>query len=220
MTDNSFAAQRQQLITSLHQAGIHDARVLQAIASVPREQFVSEELKNIAYANRALPLSLGQTISQPLMVAIMTQALHLTGRERVLEIGTGSGYQAAILARLAAYVYSIERHEELTIPVANRLASLGISNVTFLVGDGSLGWPEFAPYDRILVTAGAPTIPNHLVHQLLPGGILVIPVGKAEVQELQVVQKEADGIHVQSLGPCVFVPLIGKEGWQVDSSKK
>ena len=220
MTDNSFASQRQQLIASLHHAGIHDARVLQAIASVPREQFVSEALKDSAYADRALPLSLGQTISQPLMVAIMTQALHLTGRERVLEIGTGSGYQAAILGRLAAYVYTVERHEELTLPVAHRLATLGISNVTLLVGDGSLGWPAFAPYDCILVTAGAPTIPNHLLDQLLPGGILVIPVGKADLQELQVVQKEVDGIHVQSLGPCVFVPLIGEEGWQIDPAKK
>jgi len=215
MTD-SFVTQRQQLIASLSHAGISDANVLQAIASIPREQFISESLRGLAYADRALPLSLGQTISQPLMVALMTQALRLTGQERVLEIGTGSGYQAAILSRLAASVYTIERHEELTIPVANRFALLGISNVTLLVGDGSLGWPQEAPYDRILVTAGAPVIPYPLLHQLISNGILVIPVGKADWQELQVVQKGTDTIHIQSLGRCIFVPLVGEKGWRMD----
>jgi protein-L-isoaspartate(D-aspartate) O-methyltransferase len=219
MTD-SFVSQRQQLIASLRHAGISDANVLHAIASIPREQFVSELLREMAYADRPLPLSLGQTISQPLIVALMTQVLRLTGRERVLEIGTGSGYQTAILGRLAASVYTVERHEELTIPVTNRLASLGISNVTLFVGDGSLGWPEHAPYDRILVTAGAPTVPKPLLHQLVPGGLLVIPVGKADLQELQVVQKGMDGIHIQSLGRCVFVPLVGEEGWQIDSPRE
>jgi protein-L-isoaspartate(D-aspartate) O-methyltransferase len=216
MTD-SFGAQRQQLILSLRHAGIYDASVLHAIASVPREQFVPEALRGMAYADRALPLSLGQTISQPLMVALMTQALCLSGRERVLEIGTGSGYQTAILGRLAAAVYTIERHAELTIPVANRLAALGISNVTPLVGDGSLGWPEAAPYDRILVTAGAPTIPGPLLHQLSICGLLVIPVGRADLQELQVIQKGRDAMYVQSLGQCTFVPLVGEKGWQMDA---
>jgi protein-L-isoaspartate(D-aspartate) O-methyltransferase len=214
---NSFVAQRQQLMASLRQAGIYDANVLEAMASVPREQFIAEALQGMAYADRALPLSLGQTISQPLMVAVMTQALHLTGRERVLEVGTGSGYQAAILGRLAASVYTIERHAELTVPVADRLASLGISNVTLLVGDGSLGWPEEAPYDRILVTAGAPAIPNPLLHQLISNGILVIPVGRADLQDLQVVQKDTGTIRVQSLGRCVFVPLVGEGGWRMDA---
>jgi protein-L-isoaspartate(D-aspartate) O-methyltransferase len=214
---NSFVAQRQQLMASLRQAGIYDANVLEAMASVPREQFIAEALQGMAYADRALPLSLGQTISQPLMVAVMTQALHLTGRERVLEVGTGSGYQAAILGRLAASVYTIERHAELTVPVADRLASLGISNVTLLVGDGSLGWPEEAPYDRILVTAGAPAIPNPLLHQLISNGILVIPVGRADLQDLQVVQKDTSTIRVQSLGRCVFVPLVGEGGWRMDA---
>ena len=219
MTDN-FVAQRQQLIASLRHAGIYDSRVLQAMASIPREQFVSEPHRSMAYADRALPLSLGQTISQPLMVAVMTQALYLTGRERVLEIGTGSGYQSAILGCLAASVYSIERHAELTASVASRLAALGISNVTLLVGDGSLGWPPEAPYDRILVTAGAPAIPQPLVDQLIPNGILVLPVGKADVQELQVVYKGTDTLHIESLGACLFVPLIGEAGWSVDSEKK
>src|SRR5215813_13265034 len=139
---DSLDVQRQQLIASLRHAGIYDARVLHAIAYVPREQFISEALRGMAYADRALPLSLGQTISQPLMVAVMTQALRLAGQERVLEIGTGSGYQTAILALLASSVYTIERHKELTIPVGNRLAALGIANVTLLVGDGTLGWSE------------------------------------------------------------------------------
>jgi protein-L-isoaspartate(D-aspartate) O-methyltransferase len=151
------------------------------------------------------------------MVAVMTQALRLTGQERVLEIGTGSGYQAAILALLAASVYTIERHQELTIPVGNRLAALGITNVTLLVGDGTLGWPEGAPYDRILVTAGAPTIPDPLVRQLVVNGTLVIPVGRADLQELQVVQKGTDSIHIHSLGKCTFVPLVGQMGWRMDS---
>ena len=219
MTD-SLAMQRQQLLASLHRAGVYDVSVLRAMASIPREEFVSEALREMAYVDRALPLSLGQTISQPLMVAVMTQALRLTGRERVLEVGTGSGYQTAILGHLAASVYTIERHAELVDPVAKRLVSLGISNVTLLVGDGSLGWPQAAPYDRILVTAGAPTIPDPLLHQLLPNGILVIPVGRADLQELQVVQKGEDAIYVQALGRCMFVPLVGEEGWHVDSERK
>ena len=219
MTD-SFVVQRQQLIASLHGAGIYDASVLRAMANVPREQFVSEALRSMAYANRALPLGLGQTISQPLMVALMTQALRLTGRERVLEIGTGSGYQAAILSFLAASVYTIERHAELTVLVADRLTALGISNVTLLVGDGSLGWSQEAPYDRILVTAGAPAIPESLLHQLNSNGILVIPVGRGDLQELQVVQKGTDTMYIQSLGRCVFVPLVGEEGWHMDSGGK
>lgn len=219
MTD-SFLVQRQQLITSLRRAGIYDASVLHAMASVPREQFVSEAFRGIAYTDRALPLSLGQTISQPLMVALMTQALRLSGRERVLEIGTGSGYQAAILGRLAASVYTIERHAELTVPAANRLAELGIANVTLLVGDGSLGWPSEAPFDRILVTAGAPAIPDPLLDQLIPNGLLVIPVGRADLQELQVVLKGTDTLHVRSLGRCLFVPLLGEAGWRMASEEQ
>ncbi len=219
MTD-SFVVQRQRLIASLRDAGICDVSVLHAMASVPREQFVPEALRGMAYADRALPLSLGQTISQPLMVALMTQALRLSGRERVLEVGTGSGYQAAILGRLAASVYTIERHAELIIPVASRLKALGISNVTLLVGDGSLGWAEAAPYDRVLVTAGAPAIPYPLVHQLIPNGLLVIPVGRVGLQELQVVRKGTDAIYIQTLGSCTFVPLVGENGWQMDAEKE
>lgn len=208
-----FAVQRQQLIASLHQAGIHDPRVLTAIANTPRECFVDETLQKLAYADRALPISRGQTISQPLMVAVMTQALQLTGRERVLEIGTGSGYQTAILARLAAYVYSIERYQELACQAAIHLSQLALWNVSLFVGDGSAGLPAEAPYDRILVTAAAPDVPARLLTQLVMDGVLVIPVGSQERQDLLVIWRSPHGTQVQSLGHCVFVPLVGEEGW-------
>ena len=204
---------RQELLTALTEAGIHDARVLDVIASTPRELFVDEVHYEQAYDNRALPIDLGQTISQPLMVAAMTQALALTGKERVLEIGTGSGYQTAILARLAAHVYSVERYQQLAWRAVRHLFQIEITNVSVYVGDGSLGWSAEAPYERILVTAAAPSVPPRLVAQLTPGGLLVIPVGKKDRQELYVVQRTLWGTSVRSLGACVFVPLIGQEGW-------
>jgi protein-L-isoaspartate(D-aspartate) O-methyltransferase len=205
--------QRQQLIESLRGIGIRDERVLAAMAIVPREIFVDDAQRDLAYADRALPIDAGQTISQPLMVAIMTQALELSGRERVLEIGTGSGYQTVILSYLARYVYSVERHQQLVCKAAKRLLNLGRQNVSLYVGDGSLGWPNAAPYDRILVTAAAPEISSQLLAQLVPGGILVAPVGSHERQELLVVRNTPRRIDVRSLGACVFVPLIGEEGW-------
>ncbi|GCF08608.1 protein-L-isoaspartate(D-aspartate) O-methyltransferase [Dictyobacter arantiisoli] len=209
-----FSAQRQQLMTQLQHSGIHDPRVLHALTTVPREQFVDTSLHTMAYANQALPLLLGQTISQPLMVAVMTQALHLTGNERVLEVGTGSGYQAAILSLLAAQVYSIERHVQLSLQAAEHLKSLGYLNVELLVGDGSLGWPEHAPYDRIIVTAAAPYAPAQLLAQLHFGGSLVIPIGDQTLQDLQIIQKVEGGTQTYSLGRCVFVPLVGEDAWQ------
>ncbi|WP_126628224.1 protein-L-isoaspartate(D-aspartate) O-methyltransferase [Dictyobacter alpinus] len=212
---NDFSLQRQQLITQLQQTGIHDERVLQVLATIPRELFVDQSFHEMAYANQALPLLLGQTISQPQMVAIMTQALQLSGQERVLEIGTGSGYQTAILSRLSRFVYSIERHAELAEQAMQRLARLDIENVSVLVGDGSIGWEEHAPFERILVTAAAPHIPNQLIEQLAPGGLLVVPVGDQSQQELQVIERLEQGrTHINSLGRCVFVPLIGEEGWR------
>ena len=205
--------QRQQLIASLRKMGIRDERVLEAIAMVPREIFIDEAQRNMAYADRALPIDMGQTISQPLMVATMTQALQLSGKERVLEIGTGSGYQTAILSQLAAYVVSVERHEQLALQAVRCLAPLDIVNVAVYVGDGSLGWPEAAPYDRILVTAAAPEVPNHLVEQLVEWGMLVIPVGSHTRQELLVVHRAPWGKEIRSLGNCVFVPLVGEGGW-------
>jgi protein-L-isoaspartate(D-aspartate) O-methyltransferase len=208
--------QRQQLIASLRKMGIRDERVLEAIATVPREIFIDAAQRNWAYADRALPISMGQTISQPLMVATMTQALQLSGKERVLEIGTGSGYQTAILSRLAAYVVSVERYEQLALRAARCLAqleSVKAANVSVYVGDGSLGWPDAAPYDRILVTAAAPEVPDRLVEQLVEWGMLVIPVGSHERQELLVVHRAPWGKEIRSLGNCVFVPLVGEGGW-------
>ena len=207
-------AQRQQLITSLRKAGLQDESILRAVADTPREFFVDEAQRNMAYADCALPIGLGQTISQPLMVALMTRALQLSGKERVLEIGTGSGYQTAILARLAAHVYSIERHQQLSYQAAQRLLQLELCNVSLYVSDGSLGWPDAAPYDRILVTAAAPEIPAQLVDQLVTWGMLVIPVGGQERQDLLVVHRAPWGPEIRSLGSCVFVPLVGEKGWQ------
>ncbi|HYU72181.1 MAG TPA: protein-L-isoaspartate(D-aspartate) O-methyltransferase [Ktedonobacteraceae bacterium] len=206
-------AQRQQLMASLRKAGLQDESILTAVASTPREFFVDEAQRSMAYADRALPIGMGQTISQPLMVALMTRALQLRGQERVLEIGTGSGYQTAILARLAAHVYSIERYQQLAYQAAQRLLQLELRNVSLYVSDGSLGWPDAAPYDRILVTAAAPEIPTQLLDQLVTWGMLVIPVGSQERQDLLVVHRAPWGPEIRSLGSCVFVPLVGEMGW-------
>jgi protein-L-isoaspartate(D-aspartate) O-methyltransferase len=206
-------SQQRQLIASLRNTGISDERVLAAMASTPRELFVEPTQRDLAYADQALPIGMGQTISQPLMVAIMTQALQLSGKERVLEIGTGSGYQSAILARLSTYVVSVERHQQLAFGAAQRLTQLELQNVSLFVGDGSLGWPAAAPYDRILVTAAAPGVPTQLVEQLVTWGILVIPVGRQDRQDLLVVHRAPWGPEIRSLGGCVFVPLVGEKGW-------
>ncbi|QBD82073.1 protein-L-isoaspartate(D-aspartate) O-methyltransferase [Ktedonosporobacter rubrisoli] len=205
--------QRKRLIGELAREGIVDQRILSAIARVPRERFIAETLQRYAYTDRALPIGMGQTISQPLMVALMTQALQLSGQERVLEIGTGSGYQTAVLALLVDHVYSVERYPQLTEQATWRLEQMGLQNVSLAVRDGTLGWPEHAPYDRILVTAAAPEIPTQLLSQLTNDGILIVPVGSQQQQELQVVKNVAGEKHVRSLGKCVFVPLIGSAGW-------
>jgi protein-L-isoaspartate(D-aspartate) O-methyltransferase len=205
--------QRQHLIESLHRNGIADERVLAAIAVTPREIFLHETQYRMAYEDRALSIGMGQTISQPLIVGTMTQALQLDGYERVLEIGTGSGYQTAILASLAGYVYSIERIQQLACLALKRLQKFGFSNVSVLVGDGSLGWPDQAPYDRILVTAAAPEVSEHLYRQLELWGKMVIPVGGQERQELFVVHRTPWGPEKRSLGGCIFVPLVGAAGW-------
>ncbi|TME06877.1 MAG: protein-L-isoaspartate(D-aspartate) O-methyltransferase [Chloroflexi bacterium] len=210
---NDIETQRQQLIFELRKAGFRDERILSVIATTPRELFIDDAQRKVAYSDCALPIAMGQTISQPLMVALMTQALQLSGKERVLEIGTGSGYQTAILARLAAHVYSIERFQQLAYQAARRLMQLAITNASLYVGDGSLGWAAAAPYDRILVTAAAPEVPQQLVDQLVTWGILVIPVGGHQRQELLVVHRAPWGPEIRSLGGCVFVPLIGEKGW-------
>lgn len=213
MEHDDLEKKRQQLLESLRAAGIRDNRVLAALAAIPRELFVDETQHNLAYDDRALPIDMGQTISQPLMVATMTQALQLRGEERVLEIGTGSGYQTTILARMAKHIYSVERIQQLACAAYKRVTNLGVENVTIYVGDGSLGWPEQAPYDRILVTAAAPEVPTHLFNQLVSWGMMLIPVGKLDRQELLAVHRAPWGPEVRSLGGCLFVPLLGEAGW-------
>jgi protein-L-isoaspartate(D-aspartate) O-methyltransferase len=194
--------------------GIRDPRVLDAMRRVPRHAFVPEDSQTMAYADRALPIGNGQTISQPYMVAAMTQALMLTGTERVLEIGAGSGYQAAILCELASHVITIERRPELAAIARKTLAALGYANVQVIVGDGTLGLAAAAPFDAILVSAGAPAVPQSLKQQLSSaGGRLVIPVGGPAQQRLTLVTRQDDRFEESVHDACVFVPLVGAEGW-------
>jgi protein-L-isoaspartate(D-aspartate) O-methyltransferase len=200
--------------TQLVPRGITDERVLAAMTSVPRHVFVGPGMEQSAYGDHAMPIGQGQTISQPYMVALMTQELQLRGNERVLEIGTGSGYQTAILAKLAAQVFSIERVRPLADRARELLEDLNISNVAILVGDGTVGWSEYAPFDRIMVTAGAPGVPESLLDQLGDPGVMVIPVGTQGMQELQMIVKDRGETTYHRAGSCVFVPLVGREGWE------
>ena len=199
--------------TQLRARGISDERVLEAVENIPRHVFVGPGMEQSAYGDHAMPIGHGQTISQPFMVALMTQALDLSGNERVLEVGTGSGYQTAILGRLAAQVFSIERVRELADRARATLDDLGVSNVAIMVGDGTVGWSEYAPFDRIIVTAGAPSVPESLLEQLGDPGVMVIPVGSQGMQELQVVVRKEGETTTDGAGACVFVPLLGREGW-------
>lgn len=209
-----FARERQLMVDDqLVRRGIGDPKVLEAMAAIPREAFVPESLRSAAYRDSPLMIGHGQTISQPYMVALMTQALELTGAERVLEIGTGSGYQTAILARLAREVVTVERIAALAETAGARLAGMGYSNVIAAVGDGTLGHAKAAPYDRILVTAGAPDVPDALVDQLADAGILVIPTGSRIEQTLWRVRRRGGTIDKSELVGCIFVPLIGAQGW-------
>ena len=195
--------------------GIRDERVLDALRSVPREQFFQEDSRHAAFADRAAPIGHGQMISQPYMVALMTQRLDLRPEHRVLELGTGSGYQTAILCRLAGEVYSVERVKPLLDAAFERVLALGLRNVHFRHGDGTLGWPEAAPFDRVLVTAGAPELPrNLLLSQLKDGGIAVLPVGPQDDQMLVEVRRQGDQLKTTDVCPCRFVKLIGQEGWE------
>jgi len=192
---------------------VGDPRVLNAIARVPRERFVPPELRLLAYEDRPLPIGYGQTISQPLIVAVMTQALDLRGNERVLEVGTGSGYQAALLSQLAAHVVTVERVPELARQAKRALAELGYANVEVHVAGETLGWPDGAPYDAIVVTAGAPRVPHELLEQMRIGGRMVVPVGGRDLQELVRVVRSPEGPVIINLGPCRFVPLVGPGAW-------
>jgi protein-L-isoaspartate(D-aspartate) O-methyltransferase len=208
---DQFEAVRGEMLRLLVARGIKNTRVLAAMDRVPRERFVPIEARRLAYADRALPIGSSQTISQPYIVALMTAALNLMGSENVLEIGTGSGYQTAVLAELAAEVVSVERHSELSREAAMILAECGYSNVTLVEGDGTLGWPERAPYDRIIVTAAAARIPPALEGQLAEGGILVIPLGDSESQVLQAFHNVGGQLQAERLSDCRFVPLVGAQ---------
>jgi protein-L-isoaspartate(D-aspartate) O-methyltransferase len=206
--------QRDRLVSDLRRRGIRDEAVLEAIRAVPRHLFVEDHLQAQAYRDNALPIREGQTISQPWVVARMTELLQVDPTCSVLEIGTGSGYQTAVLAHLARVVYSIERIASLAREAIQRMRRLGLQNVKIHVFDGTSGWSEAAPYDRILVTAGAPAVPPRLLEQLKPGGRLVVPEGDREAQFLTVYEKGRTGRVQRRQGEAVaFVPLIGREGW-------
>ena len=216
MHQTDFARQRERLVEiELRDLGIKDEAVLAAVRAVPREEFVDEEQRTFAYRNAPLPIGCGQTISQPLIVALMIEAARVAPDDRVLEIGTGSGYAAAVLARIVKEVFTVERLCDLAETAADRLRRLGCDNVHVRRGDGTLGWPDKAPFDAILVSAGAPQVPPALMRQLCLGGRLVIPVGDDRDSQklLRVIRRGTDQFDREDLGGVRFVPLVGEEGW-------
>jgi len=217
MDTMDYQRQRNLMVdTQIISRGVNDARVIAAMRKVPRHLFMDESSWYKAYDDMALPVGEGQTISQPYMVAVMTELLSLGGDEKVLEIGTGSGYQAAVLAELSRELYTIERIQSLSDRAREVIAELGYDNIHMKVGDGTLGWPEAAPFDRILITAAAPVVPEPLVDQLSEGGILVAPVGDRFSQQLVRVIKQRGKLSKDFHTPCVFVPLVGEHGWKTD----
>jgi len=212
---NDYARQRAEMIEKqLRRRGIEDNCVLGALLAVPRHEFVREELRTRAYEDVPVPIGSGQTISQPYIVAAMTAALNLRPTDRALEIGTGCGYQAAVLSLLAKEVFTIERRAELASAASERLEWLGYLNVHVHCGDGTLGLPEFAPFDAILVAAAAPAPPQPLLAQMAEGGRIIIPVGGADNQELQLIEKRAGRLFTKTMEGCRFVPLVGHHAWQ------
>jgi protein-L-isoaspartate(D-aspartate) O-methyltransferase len=204
----------ERLIRKIREKGIHDEKVLEAFRKVPRHLFVDTMFYAQAYDDNALPIGDGQTISQPYVVALMTQYLQLGKDEKILEIGTGSGFQTAILAQFSRRVYTIERQQNLGDAARKRLREMGYENIVFKIGDGSHGWVQHSPFDRIIVTAGAPVLPPSLTAQLAIGGVMVLPTGDKRHQDLEIYEKNAEGLKKTSAGGVVFVPLIGKEGWK------
>ncbi len=212
---DEFAVQCAEMIEKqLRRRGVHDSGVLGAMAAVRREEFVPREFRQRAYEDAPLPIGEGQTISQPYIVAAMTAALHLTGSERVLEIGTGCGYQAAVLSHLAKIVFTVESRSELASSATARLDRLGFENVHVHCGDGTLGLPELSPFDAILVAAAAPAVPEPLRAQLAEGGRLILPVGDADNQELLHIERHGNSFETRTMEACRFVPLIGYHGWK------
>ena len=207
-------ARRRMVSEQLIPGGVRDERVLAAMTEVPRHLFVSPGMERQAYEDRPLPIGFGQTISQPVMVGIMSAALETKGNERILEIGTGSGYQAAILSRLVKELFTIERILELSVNARKAIYRLEYNNIKLRVGDGTLGWKEEAPFDGIIVTAGAPVVPEALFRQLRDGGKLIVPVGGADIQHLEVIENRGGEPVKKSVTACRFVKLIGKEGWE------
>lgn len=214
MKDEQAEARKKMVSEQLVARHIRDTRVLAAMGSVPRERFVAEDLQTRAYEDGPLPIGLSQTISQPYMVALMAEALQLKGDEKVLEVGSGSGYEAAVLAELCSEVCSVERLEELALKARAVLTALDYRNVSIQVGDGTLGWPEHAPYDAIVISAAAPEIPRPLIEQLKPDGILVLPMGEEDFQTLVRLRKSQDGMREEYLTDCRFVKLRGAYGWK------
>ena len=212
--NDSYGGYRTRLVEVLQARGIHDLAVLRAISVVPRHRFVPESVKHRAYEDAALPIGGGQTISQPWVQAKYLELLQLSGREKVLEVGTGSGYQTALLAMLADRVFSIERVPELTREAQRVMLDLGIRNVTIMGGDGTLGWRPYAPFDAILVAAASPDVPRPLLDQLAIGGRLVIPIGDRDRQVLHLITRRDAGFDTTTLGDVRFVPLIGEHGFQ------
>lgn len=219
MATDAYAYRRAQMVDSLTREGISNQRVLEAMAEVPRHLFVPEAFRHQAYdGDVSVNIGEGQTISQPRIVALMTESARIDAADRVLEIGTGSGYQAAILSRLARFVFTIERVSSLARQAKGVLDQLGIDNVSVKVMDGTLGWRAQSPFDAILVTAGAPEVPEPLVEQLADGGRLVVPVGPRETQVLKIVERRGERTFAHELKGACFVPLIGRHGWNERSN--
>ncbi len=210
----SESARHQMVEDQLRRRGIRDDRVLRVMSEIPRERFVPKDLAPVAYEDRALDIGLGQTISQPYIVAYMTEQLQLQPTHRVLEIGTGSGYQTAVLASLCKAVYSVESLPELSEKTQVTLHQLGHNNVAYAIRDGTLGWPEHAPYERIIVTAGAPDIPGPLLDQVQAGGKMILPIGNHKAQQLVLIEKKDSRFVEFPLIGCRFVKLIGQRGWK------
>ena len=214
LSDRRYERQRRQLIEVIADQGIDDLEVLRAFDLTPRHVFLPESVQHRAYEDAPVPIGFQQTASQPSLQALYLQLLQLQPTDRVLEIGTGSGFQTALLAHLSAHVYSVERIRELSQRARQAIDQLRLTNVALLVGDGTIGWSRFAPYDAILVAAGAPAVPQALLDQLAPGGRLLIPIGTLEEQQLTMVRKTEAGMTTEDMARCVFVPLLGKYGWQ------
>ena len=215
LNDRRYERQRRQLIEAIRDQGIEDLEILRAFDLTPRHIFLPESAQHRAYEDAPLPIGFGQTASQPSLQALYLKLLKLQPTDRVLEIGTGSGYQTALLSHLAGHVYSVERIRELSQRARNIIDQLRLPNVALMVGDGTIGWSRYAPYDAILVAAGAPATPQALIDQLADGGRILIPIGTLDEQQLTMITKTGTGVTTEEVARCVFVPLLGKYGWQL-----